>query len=197
MLQKHLGNTDITVSFTIFEHLCHCTMNLRAITLRKINLRNRKRQINPCKCHPVCQYTDVSQQGRQWLILMFDFSSHTTRAQGDVLKYQSPNQRQRKGNELATAWKNVPQLCDPTLVGDVCHRGPAVFFWAGVVSCGSSQRHCYIELAKALCMQSMQHAMCLIHHLYLLTCLLFAQESNQTCWYVCPHTLYVLQRFGH
>lgn len=124
---------------------------------------------------------------------MFDFSSHTTRAQGVVLKYQSPNQRQRKGNKLATAWKNVPQLLRMwSHFGGWClsQRPSCVFFfWAGVASCGSSQRRCYNELAKALCMQSMQHAMCLIHHLYLLTCLLFAQESNQTCWYVCPHSL--------
>lgn len=108
--------------------------------------------------------------------------------------------RQTKGKGKATNWQQLEKMshncyaCDPTLVGDVCHRGPAVFFfWAGVASCGSSQRRCYNELAKALCMQSMQHAMCLIHHLYLLTCLLFAQESNQTCWYVCPHSLCLVE----
>lgn len=103
--------------------------------------------------------------------------------------------RQTKGKGKATNWKQLKKC--PTTATHVIPlwwvmfvtEAQLCFFWAGVASCGSSQRRCYNELAKALCMQSMQHAMCLIHHLYLLTCLLFAQESNQTCWYVCPHSL--------
>lgn len=103
--------------------------------------------------------------------------------------------RQTKGKGKATNWQQLKKC--PTTATHVIPlwrvmfvtEAQLCFFWVGVASCGSSQRRCYNELAKALCMQSMQHAMCLIHHLYLLTCLLFAQESNQTCWYVCPHSL--------
>lgn len=163
-------------------------MNLLAIKLCNINSRKRKRQINPCKCHPVCRSarptvadTDV------WLFITYNQSPR--RCPEISVAKPKAKERQQTGNSLKKCPTTATHVIPLWWVMFVTEAQLCFFFWAGVASCGSSQRRCYNELAKALCMQSMQHAMCLIHHLYLLTCLLFAQESNQTCWYVCPHSL--------
>lgn len=117
-------------------------MNFLAIILCKINLRKRKKD----KSTPVNATLCVSISGWYWCLTFHHIQPEP--------KAMSLNiSRQTKGKGKATNWQQFEKMshncyaCDPTLVGDVCHRGPAGFFWAKVASCGSSQQRCYNELA--------------------------------------------------